>query len=555
MQNIIIQLVLFQLLFLVAYDLLFRKETFFNWNRGYLLITSLVSIILPFIKLDFFSKVMPTDFFVNLPAVIIGEENKTVPVATQSLPSSMVTTNSFNIDYTTIWGIGALVFTIILCNKLYRLWKYKHNNSIENREEYSLITIANSTDAFSFLRTIFLGDSIEKVHKESILTHEKVHVKEKHTLDLLWFEVLRIVMWFNPLVYLYQKRITEVHEFIADKSASKHQQNYYENLLAKTFNIAQFSVVNQFYSSSLIKKRIIMLTKEQSQKRKLVKYLTVVPIVLAMLVYVSCNDTLETANTTENNIIEEVSKIIYNSLPHDIDADDITEKQLELIRIKIANYIALNPDKEFTNETIMKQPHYKGMLEGSKISNNEAFIYIEMMISILIENVKNEQKIFKSAAVLFTNSNVFYNLEKLDYKFIDENTTGLKPWRENTQISQTEVPFSKVDQAPIFLGSEESNTETSSKKTFTEAIAKHINDNFNRDIAKTANLVGKQRIAIGFKVDKKGEIKEVKARTPHIVLKNEAIRVIKKLPKMKPAIHNNEKVGMIFSIPVIFNVE
>jgi beta-lactamase regulating signal transducer with metallopeptidase domain len=555
MQNIIIQLVLFQLLFLVAYDLLFRKETFFNWNRGYLLITSLVSIILPFIKLDFFSKVMPTDFFVNLPAVIIGEENKTVPLATQSLPSSMVTTNSFNIDYTTIWGIGALVFTIILCNKLYRLWKYKHNNSIENREEYSLITIANSTDAFSFLRTIFLGDSIEKVHKESILTHEKVHVKEKHTLDLLWFEVLRIVMWFNPLVYLYQKRITEVHEFIADKSASKHQQNYYENLLAKTFNIAQFSVVNQFYSSSLIKKRIIMLTKEQSQKRKLVKYLTVVPIVLAMLVYVSCNDTLETANTTENNIIEEVSKIIYNSLPHDIDADDITEKQLELIRIKIANYIALNPDKEFTNETIMKQPHYKGMLEGSKISNNEAFIYIEMMISILIENVKNEQKIFKSAAVLFTNSNVFYNLEKLDYKFIDENTTGLKPWRENTQISQTEVPFSKVDQAPIFLGSEESNTETSSKKTFTEAIAKHINDNFNRDIAKTANLVGKQRIAIGFKVDKKGEIKEVKARTPHIVLKNEAIRVIKKLPKMKPAIHNNEKVGMIFSIPVIFNVE
>jgi hypothetical protein len=498
---------------------------------------------------------VPTNFFVNLPAVIIGKESKTVLGDIQSLPSSMVTTNSFNIDYTTIWGIGLLVFTIVLCKKLYRLWKYKHNNSIENREEYSLITIANSTDAFSFLRTIFLGDSIEKVHKESILTHEKVHVKEKHTLDLLWFEVLRIVMWFNPLVYLYQKRITEVHEFIADKSASKHQQNYYENLLAKTFNIAQFSVVNQFYSSSLIKKRIIMLTKEQSQKRKLVKYLTVVPIVLAMLVYVSCNDTLETANTTENNIIEEVSKIIYNSLPHDIDADDITEKQLELIRIKIANYIALNPDKEFTNETIMKQPHYKGMLEGSKISNNEAFIYIEMMISILIENVKNEQKIFKSAAVLFTNSNVFYNLEKLDYKFIDENTTGLKPWRENTQISQTEVPFSKVDQAPIFLGSEESNTETSSKKTFTEAIAKHINDNFNRDIAKTANLVGKQRIAIGFKVDKKGEIKEVKARSPHIVLKNEAIRVIKKLPKMKPAIHNNEKVGMIFSIPVIFNVE
>ena len=555
MINIVIQVVLFQVLFLIAYELLFRKETFFNWNRAYLLITSLVSIILPFIKLDFFSKVVPTNFFVNLPAVIIGKESKTVLGDIQSLSSAVVTTNSFSIDYTTIWGIGVLVFTIVLCNKLYRLWKYKHNNSIENREEYSLITITNSTEAFSFLRTIFLGDSIEQNHQESILTHEKVHVKEKHTLDLLWFEALRIVMWFNPLVYYYQKRITEVHEFIADKSASKHQQNYYENLLAKTFNIAQFSVVNQFYSSSLIKKRIIMLTKEQSQKRKLVKYLTVVPIVFAMLVYVSCNDTLETANTTENNIIEEVSKIIYNSLPHDIDADDITEKQLELIRTKIANYIALNPGKEFTNETIMKQPHYKGMLEGSKISNNEAFIYIEMMISILIENVKNDQKIFKSAAVLFTNSNVFYNLEKLDYKFIDENTTGLKPWKENTQLSQTEVPFSEIDQAPIFPGSEESNTEASSKKIFSQSLSKHINDNFNTNIAKEQNLRGKQKMYIMFKVDINGKVKDIKVRAPHIAVKEEAIRVMEILPKMKPAIHNNENVAMAFSIPVIFNVE
>ena len=80
METIILQVVVFQLFFLVAYEILFRKETFFNWNRGYLLITSIVSLVLPFIKLKSFSKVIPSEFFVNLPAVILGEEKAVSPV-------------------------------------------------------------------------------------------------------------------------------------------------------------------------------------------------------------------------------------------------------------------------------------------------------------------------------------------------------------------------------------------------------------------------------------------------------------------------------------------
>jgi len=254
MQTIILQVLVFQLCFLVVYEALLRKETFFNWNRGYLLITSIISLVLPFIKLKSFSKVIPSEFFVNLPAVILGEEKVDSPAILENLNTVAENTNSITFSMLWIWYAGILVFGCVLFFKLYKIWRFKRSSNSIQKNGYSIITLKNSEDAFSFLKSIFLGDQIESAQKESILKHEKVHVEEKHTLDLLWFEILRIVFWFNPLVYIYQKRITEVHEFIADKSASKQQQNYYESLLAKTFNIAQFSIVNQFYSSSLIKK-------------------------------------------------------------------------------------------------------------------------------------------------------------------------------------------------------------------------------------------------------------------------------------------------------------
>ena len=81
------------------------------------------------------------------------------------------------------------------------------------------------------------------------LSHELVHIREKHSLDLLYFELLRILCWFNPLVYIYQKRISEVHEYIADAIIvkGKNKSDYYEKLLAEVFQTQQFSFTNQFF--------------------------------------------------------------------------------------------------------------------------------------------------------------------------------------------------------------------------------------------------------------------------------------------------------------------
>ena len=120
-------------------------------------------------------------------------------------------------------------------------------------------------------------------------------------------------MWFNPLLYIYQKRITTVHEYISDaiilKSADK--KLYMNTLVNQLFDVENISFVNQFYKHSQLKKRIMMITKEKSNKMKQTKYLLLVPILASMLFYTACSN-------TKNEIIKkEVEETVIESTETD----------------------------------------------------------------------------------------------------------------------------------------------------------------------------------------------------------------------------------------------
>jgi len=152
--------------------------------------------------------------------------------------------------------------------------------------------------------------------------HEQVHVKQKHSLDQLFFEFLRIVFWFNPLVYVFQKRITELQEFTADAEVAKIKQKktYYQELLSEVFETQKISFINTFFNHSLIKKRIIMLQKSKSKKIYQLKYLLLVPIVGAMLVYTSCSE--DASPTPETSISEQIAQ--FKSA---IDGKELTKEE------------------------------------------------------------------------------------------------------------------------------------------------------------------------------------------------------------------------------------
>lgn len=283
MINYIIQIILFQTLFLAVYDLFLQKETFFKWNRAYLLMTPILSFIIPLLRFESLQKTVPQEYVILLPEVVLNPQK-----AIESVPNSTEAINYLEI----LFYVGIAVVSMLFLMKLYKIARLIVSNNVIKKENYSLILLSNQATAFSFFNYIFIDKKLLENGELHIIEHELVHSKQYHTIDLLFFEFFKILMWFNPMIYSYQKRITLLHEYISDAEVVKQttKNSYFNNILATTFNVQNISFVNQFYKHSLIKKRVIMITKEKSKKMKQLKYLVLVPLLASMLFYTSCTD-------------------------------------------------------------------------------------------------------------------------------------------------------------------------------------------------------------------------------------------------------------------------
>ncbi|SDR67399.1 protein TonB [Formosa sp. Hel1_31_208] len=118
-----------------------------------------------------------------------------------------------------------------------------------------------------------------------------------------------------------------------------------------------------------------------------------------------------------------------------------------------------------------------------------------------------------------------------------------------------EVPFSVIENVPIFPGCEKEKGNNAKKQCMSDKISKFVNKKFNTDLAGDLGLSGRQRINVIFKIDKTGNIVGVQARAPHPGLEKEAKRVINLLPKMKPGKQRGKAVTVPYSLPILFQVQ
>src|SRR5690606_37188358 len=237
----ILECMVFQLLFLMIYDLFLKRETFFQWNRAYLLGTFALSLLLPLIKIEAFKTTVSQEYFVypeylwemDGPTTYVGSSEPIVgPLPT--LPEII------------FYG-GMLLATLWFGYKLYQIIQLKRKGEIRYFKNFTRVVVRDSNMAFSFFRSIFLGDQVLEEDYKSIVQHELVHIRQGHSFDLMFFELMRIIGWFNPLVYVYQSRISELHEFIADaKVAKTHRAEQYQLLLSQVFQTRHISFVNPF---------------------------------------------------------------------------------------------------------------------------------------------------------------------------------------------------------------------------------------------------------------------------------------------------------------------
>lgn len=281
------------IVFLGFYYLILEREKIHKFNRFFLLISILISLIIPFVTFEFIE-------FVETAPVIQYDEpiniEKAEVVLNQNPTIEKVITAQESIDYLpyVFWSIYvsiSLIFLFRFSKNYFKLIvKSKINPSVKYKNA-SLILLEEKTLPHTFLNFIFVNseDFKNKNIEDELFAHEMVHVNQKHTLDILFIEFLKALFWFHPLFYLYKKAIQLNHEFLADEEIVNTYNNvpYYQNLLLHKSNGNTTIYLASNLNYLITKKRLLMMTKNTSKKLALLKKVAALPI-LAGLIYFFC---------------------------------------------------------------------------------------------------------------------------------------------------------------------------------------------------------------------------------------------------------------------------
>ena len=548
MVTYIVQLSVFLLLFWGVYELFLKKETFFTYNRWYLLLTPIISALLPFLNFNVLeSYAVEAQQLVQLPAVFIGD-----PVV-QEIPNQTVTnpTNSISFFEKYAWwlayGSGMMISLLLFIKKIFQFQQFRKQGRVTYLNDLKLVEVNNSSMACTFFKTIYLGSDLAETEKDQILKHEQVHAQQYHSLDLLFFEILKIAIWFNPVVYFYQKQITNLHEYIADAEATKNsdKKSYYESLLKVAFGSEQISFINQFFNHSLIKKRILMLQKSKSARAAKLKFLILIPLIFAMLTYVSCSDTTNLTDGENENMevptpptppappqaLSQEDKVLKDRLSKELNemlANGYSLKEISESFLIPTGFNDKESKEAFYRRQVFMKHIYENSMEKKKANGNiDLKAYEETIESFNISYDEFYSEVARSDKKIGTSIN------------IGHNSNG--------------VPFTAIETVPTYPGCE--NLENAAaKKCMSEQITNFVNENFDTNAVKPYARKGTNRIYVRFAITKEGTIDNIQARASSPELVEEGKRVVALLPIMKPGENDGKPVDVLYSLPIIFQV-
>ena len=281
-------------LFYAFYLLVMRRTTFFRLNRVLLLAGSYLCLLLPFIRLRTeTAEVIVSD----LTIVGVGEAAESTTVSA-SVPWREV--------LLAVYVAGALVTLIIYMVSSWKMGRLIRNGNASALDDCRLVLLESEAPSFSWGRTVVMSRK-DMQENPAILTHERMHVKCRHSLDLILFLPLQILFWWNPLVWITREELRLLHVYEADEGVIKKgidATQYQLLLVRKAVGEHRFSLASGFQHAKL-KNRITMMLKKSSSRWVRWSYLAVIPV-LAVLMY-ACNSPKESKSVAPETTEQEVS--------------------------------------------------------------------------------------------------------------------------------------------------------------------------------------------------------------------------------------------------------
>lgn len=349
------------------YKLFLKDKTFHHYNRFYLLATVLISLLLPLLKVRYFTLEVNSDIYLLINRL-------------QNLSSTNNLNDDFNYFKTgaVLTGLVAIFFLTKLIFGLVKIQLFKKKFSKENFEGISFYQTDLAEAPFSFFKNLFWKNSIEIQSDlgRQILKHEMVHIEQKHSWDKIFLEIITSLFWFNPFFYLIKKEIHLIHEYLADKKAIKNSDTkaFAQMLLASHFSGKQSPATSPFLSSNL-KKRLTMLKKSKT-KFSYARRILALPLLFILSFIYLINAKNKEINNTNLEIENAVSQLKSDTIKTDKEINSITQNDIA-VGTDGTKLHQNHPELFIDNDTILshdgsESPEFKKRIKDAEKKAAEA---------------------------------------------------------------------------------------------------------------------------------------------------------------------------------------
>ncbi|MBC7884697.1 MAG: energy transducer TonB [Saprospiraceae bacterium] len=281
------------IIFYIIFHMCLKHETFFRYNRVYLLVSMIFALILPLlgkmIELTADEPVVRWNYFAD-----------DIGFAVKDYTRQDIITDYISIGMWSIYLTGVSLILARLFYGIFKIYGYATSGTYEYKNDLRIVTTDKVHLPFSFFNTIYISRHIPlSDHIQTIFEHEKIHIRQWHTLDVLFSEVVHAFFWFNPVCIFYKRALRQSHEYLADAYVSNNSSvsSYASLLLSKSQTGVELALANHFFHSQ-IKKRITMMYTKNSNKKAIWKYALLLPVLFLFLILFS-SAKMHLTNTVE----------------------------------------------------------------------------------------------------------------------------------------------------------------------------------------------------------------------------------------------------------------
>jgi TonB family protein len=314
-----VKVTIYLIAFYLVYSLMLKKDTTHGRNRAFIIFSVISALLLPLITFKTINTPDIRIFGRLFTEVFISAGSSGLKQTGNELTSAGI----FQIA-STIYITGVIIFIIKLIFDLGNLlWLIAR----ERRSGSHIIHFHNfNTSGFSAMGYIFINDRLNPEEAGAIIKHEKNHLRQNHYLDIIFFEVVSAFQWFNPVIYLFNRELRAIHEFQADLECLRSGipvANYQSLLLSQVFKSGALKLSNSFSNPSLLRKRMIMMTKKRTSQFASLKLLLVIPVAGLIFLSISAKPDVvpsvtpsDTSSTSVNQeTIDEVPFVTVEEMP------------------------------------------------------------------------------------------------------------------------------------------------------------------------------------------------------------------------------------------------